>query len=197
MDFDHPPADPLNTMHAWLEDAKGLELPNPNAMTLSTVDADGQPSARIVLLRHLDARGAVFYTNYTSRKGEAIAATTRVALLFFWDQNQRQIRIEGPATRIPHAESDMYFAHRPRGSQIGAWASDQSKPIESRAALEARIDEVEARFADQPVPRPPHWGGYRVGLDRVELWEGREFRVHDRVVYTRVADAWAVERLCP
>jgi pyridoxamine 5'-phosphate oxidase len=198
MDFDHPPAEPLGAMKLWLKEAEATGLPNPNAMTLATTDTDGSPSARIVLLKGLDERGAVFFTNYQSRKGEALAAEARAALLFHWDVINRQLRIEGRASKVSAEESDAYFAGRPRGSQIGAWASAQSQPIASRAALEAAVREVEARFTGRDVPRPPHWGGYRVSLDRIEFWQGDPLRVHDRVLYTsRPGTSWQVQRLAP
>jgi pyridoxamine 5'-phosphate oxidase len=199
LDFDRPPADPVPVFEAWFEDARAsMPTPNPNAMTLATVGPDGRPEARIVLLKGFDARGAVFFTNRTSRKGEALAAHPRAALLFHWDHLDRQVRIEGEVRPTSEAESDEYFASRPRESRINAWASRQSRPIATRAALEAMQAEVEARFAGGEVPRPPHWGGYRVGLGRIEFWEGDKVRLHDRIAY--VADGqggFTVERLCP
>lgn len=198
MDFEHPPIDPLLWFHEWFAEARRTGLPNPNAMTLATADADGRPSARIVLLKEIDERGAVFFTNRQSRKGAALAANPRAALLFHWDPLDRQVRIEGTVTTVSDAESDAYFASRPRPSQIGAWASQQSKPVASRQALEDAVAEVEKRYADQPVPRPPHWGGYRVALEMIEFWQGHRYRIHDRVVYRRAADgAWMAQRLFP
>lgn len=200
MDFDHPPADPVAQIQAWLEDAKRTGLPNPNAMTVATVDADGRPSARIVLLKSLDQRGAVWFTNRESRKGLALAAHPRAALLFHWDALNRQVRIEGSVTLVPDSESDAYFATRPRESRIGAWASDQSQPVRDRAELERRFKEAEQRFAGADVPRPPHWGGYRVSLDSIEFWQGHEFRLHDRIVYTPAPGSlgvWRTQRLFP
>ncbi len=201
-DFDHPPRDPVETCLAWFEEAKRHAIPNPNAMTLATVDADGQPSARTVLLRGFDAHGAVYFTNFQSRKGRAMLAHPRVALLFFWDILNRQIRIEGAITPISDAESDAYFAQRPRESQVNAWASAQSEPIASREALELRQATFLAKFEGVPVPRPPHWGGTRVALECVEIWQGHPYRLHDRVQYTRlngatIPAAWRVNRLCP
>jgi len=196
-DFDHPPHDPIAAARHWFTEAEGTGLPNPNAMTLATIDPDGHPSARIVLLRGFDERGAAFYTNRESRKGEGLAAHPRASLLFHWDPLDRQIRIEGRVEATSDAESDAYFAGRPRENQINAWASRQSRPIESRQALEELHDAFRARFAGGPVPRPPHWGGYRVGLDRIEFWQGHPHRLHDRVVYTRQRDGWSVQRLCP
>jgi pyridoxamine 5'-phosphate oxidase len=197
MDFEHPPADPVVEFRRWFDEACMLPMPNPNAMTLATVDASGAPSARIVLLRGIDERGALFFTNRQSRKGTALEAVPRAALLFHWDLLDRQIRIEGRVTHATEAESDGYHAARPRESQIGAWASDQSRPVASRAAFEARIAETEARFAGGPVPRPPHWGGYRVSLDSIEFWQGHPYRLHDRIVYAARAGGWSTTRLFP
>lgn len=198
MDFDHPPADPIARIEAWIADAAATGLRNPNAMTLSTIDADGLPSSRTVLLKGLDAAGAVFFTNRRSRKGRALAANPRAALLLHFDALGRQVSIEGRVSSVTDAESDAYFATRPRASQLGAWASDQSEPIESRSALDARLAAVERRFHGRDVPRPPHWGGFRVSLDRVELWQGREDRLHDRVVYAPAErGGWTTRRLCP
>lgn len=198
MDFDHPPADPIAQFHAWLAEAGTLTLPNPNAMALATVDADGRPSVRMMLLKGLDARGAVFYTNRNSRKGRALAANPRVALLFYWDPLGRQVRIEGKVSIVGDAESDAYFATRPRESQIGAWASQQSQPARDRAELEAAAAAIEKRYVGRDIPRPPHWGGYRVSLDSIEFWQSHEFRLHDRVVYTpNGKGGWNVQRLSP
>ena len=198
LDFDNPPADPLPQVRQWLEEAETYGLENPAAMILATVDPDGRPSVRTVLLKGLDDRGAVFYTNRRSRKGRALEGHAHAALLFYFDRPHRQICIEGSVTRIGDAESDAYFATRPRGAQIGAWASEQSQPIESRAALEAAVRAVVERYRSGDVPRPPHWGGYRVRLERIEFWQGRLDRLHDRVVYTRRQDgSWKIERLSP
>ena len=198
-DFTNPPADPLPWLQTWLDDARATGLPNPNAMTLATATADGAPSARIVLLKSLDERGVTFFTNYRSRKGRELNANPRVALLFFWDVLERQVRIEGIATRVGEAESDAYHASRHRSSQIGAWASAQSEPIADRDALLAEVARYEREFDGRDVPRPPHWGGWRVGLDRIEFWQGRQFRVHDRIVYEPrdTGGGWAITRLCP
>ena len=198
MDFDNPPTDPVETLRRWLEEARQTDLLNPEAMTLATVDPDGRPSARTVLLKGLDERGAVFYTSRISRKGRALEANPVAALLFYWDRRRRQACVEGRVTAVDDGESDAYFATRPRGAQVGAHASRQSEPIESRAALVARVAEIEAQYAGREVPRPPDWGGYRVSLDRIELWQGRIDRLHDRVLYVRAEDGgWRVERLSP
>ena len=164
---------------------------------LATADASGQPSARVVLLRGADPRGFAFFTNYQSRKGRELDANPRAALCVHWPSLDEQIRIEGDVERLPAVESDAYFDGRPRGSQLGAWASDQSRTLPSRETLEARYREFEARFEGQPVTRPPHWGGYRIVPQRVEFWYGRADRLHDRVVYVRNGDSWRIERLYP
>jgi len=172
---------------------------NPNAMTLATVDAQGRPHARIVLLRGFGEHGATFFTNRESDKGVQLAANAHAALLFHWDREPigRQIRIEGRVSVAPDADSDAYWNSRPRESQINAWASQQSRPVENRAALQRAQSELERRFQGQPVPRPPHWGGYRVSLDRIEFWQGDRYRLHDRIVYARTATGWSVQRLSP
>jgi pyridoxamine 5'-phosphate oxidase len=187
---------PFDQFARWFDEAVAAALPEPNAMTLATVDAAGQPAARIVLLKGVDARGFVFHTNYDSRKGKEIASAPRVALLFFWVELERQVRIEGHAERVPPAESDAYFAERPRASRLSAWASPQSMPITDRAWLEAQVAATEARFASD-VPRPPNWGGVRVAPSRFEFWQGRASRLHDRLVWTRAGDDWAIGRLAP
>jgi pyridoxamine 5'-phosphate oxidase len=204
IDYESPPADPVPVFEHWFAEAQKLAIPNPNAMTLATVDADGAPSARIVLLRGLTRDGARFFTNRESRKGRALAAHARAALLFHWDTLDRQVRIEGRVTLASDAESDEYFAHRPVDSRVNAWASAQSAPVASREELERRAAEMTARFAGTDVPRPPHWGGYRVSLDRIEFWQGDKYRLHDRIVYTRRVGTsgnapgdYSVERLCP
>lgn len=198
MDFDTPPADPVAQMRQWLDEAGRLGLDNPHAMTLATVDPDGRPSARTVLLKGLADDGVVFFTNRNSRKGAALAAHPHAALLFYWDLPHRQICVEGAVSPLDDAAGDVYFAKRPRGAQIGAWASDQSHPVAGRAALEAKVAEYEKQYEGSDVPRPPHWGGYRVTLEHIEFWQGREDRLHDRVVYTRAADGtWTTQRLSP
>ena len=177
-------------------------LHEPNAFVLSTVGADCTPSSRIVLLKGLDDRGFVFFTNYASRKGDDLVSNAHCALLFPWHQLERQVRVEGTATRLSEAENDAYFATRPRSSQVGAWASPQSEVVPGRAALDARYEQVVTRFGEGDVPRPGHWGGYCVSPERVEFWQGRLGRMHDRLRYRRVATdstgpAWTTERLAP
>lgn len=200
MDFDHPPADPMPEFATWFHEAAETSgLPNPNAMTLATVGADGRPAARIVLLKEFDQRGFVFFTNRGSRKGDDLTANGVAALVFHWDPLDRQLRIEGHVEQIADEESDAYYESRPRESRLNAWASDQSKPIASRAALEARRTEIDARFpGDTAPPRPPHWGGYRIIADRIEFWQGHPFRLHDRAVYQRTTQGlWTSTRLMP
>ncbi len=198
MDFEHPPVDPLAQFRIWLTDAEGLGLLNPHACTLATVDPDGMPSSRTVLLKGLDEQGVTIFTNYTSRKARALELHPVASLLFYWDKLARQVRIEGRITRASDEVSDAYFASRPRGSQIGAWASPQSEPIASRAALQALVDEVKAKYEGKDVPRPPFWGGYRISLDRIEFWQGKTDRLHDRVVYEpNEQGGWTTTRLGP
>lgn len=190
-------SDPFELFTRWFDEAVAAAIPEPNAMTLATVDAAGRPAARIVLMKGIDTRGVVFHTNYDSRKGRDLAANPRAALLFFWVGLERQVRIDGTAERVSAEDSDAYFAARPRGSQISAWASPQSAPVADRAWLEARFAECEARFASGAVPRPPHWGGVRVVPDRFEFWQGRASRLHDRLVWSRQGDRWTIGRLAP
>jgi len=170
---------------------------DPATATLATVDAQGAPSARMVLLRGADAEGFSFFTNYDSRKALELDSSGRAALCFFWFWLGQQVRVEGPVARVSADESDAYFASRPRGSQIGAWASQQSRPLASRAELEARYREAEARYEGRDVPRPSHWGGYRLRPDRIEFWSEGQFRLHDRWLFTRAPDGWRRQRLYP
>jgi len=191
--------DPFAQFSLWLEEALKTEgLLEPYAMTLATIDPAGQPDARVVLLRGFDERGFTFFTNYASRKGRELAAHPRAALLFFWAALERQIRIEGAVSRLSPEESDAYFAQRPRGHRLSAWASPQSRVVADRAALDARMREAEERFAGVEVPRPEHWGGFRVAGERFEFWQGRRNRVHDRIAYEREPSAqWRILRLAP
>lgn len=197
LDPDRCPADPFALFRTWFADAERAAADKVNAMTLATVDADGRPSARVVLLKELDDRGFVFYTNYASRKGTAVAARPLAALVFYWSPLDRQVRVEGAVEQVSAAESDAYFAVRPRGSRIAAIASAQSRPLASRAELEARVAAIEAELGDAEPPRPADWGGYRVVPDAVEFWQGQPSRLHDRVVYRREGDAWTRGRLAP
>jgi pyridoxamine 5'-phosphate oxidase len=172
-------------------------LPEPTAFALATVGSSGQPAVRILLLKGVDARGFVFYTNYESRKGEELLAHPRAAMCFHWQPLERQVRVEGQAEQVSVEEADAYFASRPRGSQLGAWASRQSQPMEHPGALDERLREVEARFAGGPVPRPPHWSGFRLVPARIEFWHGMPSRLHERLVYTRAGDGWRTDVLYP
>jgi pyridoxamine 5'-phosphate oxidase len=188
--------DPVAQFASWWELAE-REVPLPDAMTLATVAADGSPDARMVLLKGFGADGFRFFTNYESTKGEQLAAASRAALILYWREVDRQVRIRGAVERLPEADSDAYFATRPHASQLGAWASPQSRQLRDRAALDALLREVEERFGEGEVRRPPHWGGYVVHHDEVEFWQGQVGRLHDRFLYTRDADGWRIERLGP
>lgn len=190
--------DPIVALQEWLGDAEAAGLPDPNAMVVGTVAADGRPTSRTVLWKGIVDGGLAFYTNRGSGKGAAIAHESRVSLLFPWYGLHRQVRVEGVATIAPDAVSDAYWASRPRGSQLGAWASAQSQPIASREELDAQQARIDERFADtDPVPRPPHWGGYLVTPASVEFWQGRVARLHDRLHYERSGDGWTITRLQP
>ncbi|MEG3124004.1 pyridoxamine 5'-phosphate oxidase [Sphingomonas sp. GB1N7] len=189
--------DPFALFDTWFAEAKQSEPNDPNAMALATVDAAGRPSSRMVLLKGHGADGFVFYTNRESRKAGDIAADPNVALLFHWKSLRRQVRIEGAITPATDAESDAYFASRGRDSQLGAWASDQSRPLADRATFEARFAEMEARFTGGDVPRPPHWGGYRVTPSRIEFWQDRAHRLHERRLFTRAGTGWDEGLLYP
>lgn len=190
--------DPIEQFRRWYEEVAEVVEGQATAVTLSTVGQDGAPSARVVLLKGYDADGFIFYTNYGSPKASDIAVHNTVCLNFWWERLMRQVRISGTAERVSMAESEAYFATRPRGSQLGAWASQQSEPLASRDILEKRFAEVEARFENDPIPCPPHWGGYRVRPAAMEFWQGRSDRLHDRFRYRRNAEGvWEVERLNP
>ena len=191
--------DPLRQFERWLSDAVRAELPEPTAMTLATADARGHPSARIVLLKRVDADGFVFFTNYESRKGGELAARPEAALLFYWVELERQVRVEGTVGKVAAADSDAYFATRPVDSRIGAWASPQSRIISGRTWLEREFSAARERFAAEreEVPRPPYWGGYRLDPMSLEFWQGRSSRLHDRIRYRREDAHWRIERLAP
>jgi len=191
----HP--DPIEQLRRWLEDARSAGAHEPTAMTLATVAQTGRPSARIVLLRGLDERGLRFYTSYFSRKGRELEANPNAAAVFYWPDMERQVRIEGAATALAEDESDAYFAGRPRGHQLAAWASEQSESIQSRDVLEERYAHFEQRFDQGAVPRPHSWGGYLLAPVRFEFWQGRTNRMHDRIAYVREGATWRISRLQP
>lgn len=189
--------DPIAQFGEWYERALAVEKPLPHAVALATASRSGRPSARMVLLKSFDAQGFVFFTNYRSRKGQELARNARATLLFYWGSLERQVRIEGRVTKVSRRESGDYFATRPRGSQLSAWASPQSETIPSREALEQRMEELARRYPDQ-VPRPPHWGGYRLAPEAIEFWQGREDRLHDRLLYRRSRSGrWIIQRVAP
>lgn len=191
-------AEPFRLFAAWLKDATASEPNDPNAVALATVDPDGLPDARMVLLKGFDEQGFVFYTNFESAKGREILATMKAAMCFHWKSLRRQVRVRGPVEIVTDAEADAYFASRPRGSRIGAWASKQSRPLESRFALEKAVAEYTARYAIGEIPRPAYWSGFRIVPSQIEFWHDRPFRLHDRVVFTRNAEGgWDKDRLYP
>jgi pyridoxamine 5'-phosphate oxidase len=190
-------ADPVEQFRRWFDEALEADLHEPNAMTVATATPDGRPSARVVLLKGFDERGFVFYTNYEGRKGRELEENPRAALLFYWGELERQVRIEGTVSRTSEGESDAYYASRPRGSRLGAWASEQSRAVEGREVLEGRVRDLDAEYEGREVPRPAFWGGYRVEPEAVEFWQGRESRLHDRISYRRGDGGWEIERLQP
>ena len=189
--------DPHRQFAQWFHAAVAANVPEPNAMTLATVDDRGRPAARIVLLKDHDPRGFTFYSNFESRKGRELQAHPHAALVFFWVELERQIRIEGAVEQVDAATADAYFRKRPRASRLSAWASPQSAPVPDRATLDARFDEAQRRFPGEDIARPPHWGGYRVVPDAFEFWQGRTGRLHDRIEYRRDDTGWGVRRLAP
>ena len=189
---------PFKQFQEWFDQALAAQLPEPNAMTLATATEDGLPSARMVLLKNFDERGFVFYTNYKSHKGQELARNSQVALVFWWAELERQVRIEGHALKVSDRESDEYFYSRPLSSRLGAWASDQSQVISDREVLELQLQQLKTEYENKDVPRPPHWGGFRVIPTVIEFWQGRPSRLHDRLNYRRVDDrTWLIERLSP
>lgn len=189
--------DPIGLFERWLAEASRSEPSDPNAMTLATIDADGMPDARMVLLKGVDEAGFTFFTNLGSAKGRELEVNPKAALVFHWKSLRRQVRVRGEVGEVTPAESDAYFATRARSAQIGAWASEQSRELPDRLALERRIAEMGVRFGLGPVPRPPHWGGYRVAPRTIEFWRDRPFRLHERIVFDRAAGGWTVRRLYP
>lgn len=189
---------PFQQFQIWFDQALSAQLLEPNAMTLATVTAEGKPSARVVLLKHFDEQGFVFYSNYHSRKGQELGQNPWAALVFWWASLERQVRIEGWVEQVSEQESDAYFYSRPWGSRLGAWASEQSQVVSDRQVLEQRLVELEQQYQDKEIPRPPHWGGYRLVPIAIEFWQGRPNRLHDRLSYHRLEDGnWQIERLSP
>jgi pyridoxamine 5'-phosphate oxidase len=190
-------ANPIEQFRIWFAQAQNAELLEPNAMTLATADASGRPSARVVLLKDVDARGFVFFTDYRSKKGRDLAENPHAALTFLWKELERQVRVRGSVEKVTAEESHAYFTSRPRGSRVAAWASEQSSVLADRAALEREVAQLADRFGDGEIPLPPHWGGYRVVPNEVEFWHGQPDRLHDRFLYRRDGAAWRIERLSP
>jgi pyridoxamine 5'-phosphate oxidase len=188
---------PFEQFREWFNTAVAENLPEPNAMTLATATPDGVPSARMVLLKDFDQRGFVFYTNYLSRKGQELAANPKAALVFWWAELERQVRVEGAIAQVTPEETDAYFYSRPKGSQLGAWASEQSQVIPNRDVLEQRLADLESTYETQPIPRPPHWGGFRLLPTMIEFWQGRPSRLHDRLRYRLENGQWNIDRLSP
>ncbi|QBM18528.1 pyridoxine/pyridoxamine 5'-phosphate oxidase [Marinobacter sp. JH2] len=197
LDREHVHDDPVIQFQNWFEDSRKADILEPNAMSLATSGADQMPDIRTVLLKYFDDRGFVFYTNYSSRKARELDQNPRAALLFPWIGLNRQVRIQGTVEKVSKAESLRYFTSRPRGSQIGAWVSEQSKAITSRGLLEQKVAEMKRKFSSGEIPLPDFWGGYRVVPERIEFWQGRPSRLHDRFEYVREADAWTIQRLQP
>jgi pyridoxamine 5'-phosphate oxidase len=192
----HP--NPFHQFKTWFDQARNAQLPEPNAMTIATATLDGKPSARMVLLKDYDERGFVFYTNYASYKGQQLLQNPWGAIAFWWAELERQVRITGRVEKVSEAEADQYFNSRPKGSQLGAWASNQSQVIESREVLEQRLQQLKDEYENKAVMRPPHWGGFRVIPDEIEFWQGRPSRLHDRLLYQRSEDgSWQIQRLSP
>ncbi|PLZ97294.1 pyridoxamine 5'-phosphate oxidase [Fischerella thermalis CCMEE 5268] len=190
--------DPFIQFQKWFDEALTAQLLEPNAMTVATATTDGKPSARMVLLKDFDERGFVFFTNYNSHKGQELAENPQAALVFWWAELERQVRICGRVEKVSENDSDRYFQSRPFNSRLGAWASNQSEVIESRIILEQRLQELKAKYKNQDIPRPPHWGGLRVIPTEIEFWQGRSSRLHDRILYTRLDDGdWKIQRLSP
>jgi len=192
-----PSADPFDQFAAWFDEAKRTEPNDPEAMTLATATPDGSPSVRVLLLKGVDRSGFVFYTNLESRKSTELLANPQAAMGFHWKSLRRQVRIEGRVVAVAAAEADAYFASRPHGSQIGAWASLQSRPLDARASLERRVAEFAARYPEGSVPRPPHWSGFRLVPERIEFWRDMPYRLHERLLFTRAGDGWTTAWLYP
>jgi pyridoxamine 5'-phosphate oxidase len=193
----HANPDPFGQFQHWFEAAVQAELPEPNAMTLATIDAEGFPAARIVLLKDFDPRGFVLFTNYNSHKGQELSQNPKAALVFLWAELERQVRIQGTVEKITSEESDSYFYSRPHNSRLGAWASNQSEVIPNREVLDRQLEALKAEYEGKEVPRPPHWGGFRVKPQTIEFWQGRTSRLHDRLRYRLTEGVWAIDRLSP